>query len=340
MNGTGLSGPSIVLALAGLSFMITVIWGNPLLRVLRYWKIGKIIRVEGPQRHFTKMGTPTMGGVMVILPVLLITVLLNASSLLGFSVLGRSVLLPMGVLVAYALLGAVDDWEGILGRRKGEGLRARTKFLIQILLALAAAVGLRYVLDVPELYLPGVKGEVELGALYIPMAVFFIVGFSNAVNLTDGLDGLAGLISATCFATYGGIAILQGQTFLARFCFTLVGALFGFLWFNVHPAQLFMGDTGSLSLGATLSVVALMTGQWALLPLIAIIPVSTGLSVIIQVTYFKYTRRRYGEGRRVFKMVPIHHHFELSGWSETQIVQRFWLISLLAAMIGVALAVV
>jgi phospho-N-acetylmuramoyl-pentapeptide-transferase len=201
-------------------------------------------------------------------------------------------------------------------------------------------VGLRYVLDVPELYLPGVKGEVELGALYIPVAVFFIVGFSNAVNLTDGLDGLAGLISATCFATYGGIAMLQGQTFLARFCFTLVGALFGFLWFNVHPAQLFMGDTGSLSLGATLSVVALMTGQWALLPLIAIIPVSTGLSVIIQVTYFKYTRRRYGEGRRVFKMVPIHHHFELSGWSETQIVQRFWLISLLAAMIGVALAVV
>ena len=163
---------------------------------------------------------------------------------------------------------------------------------------------------------------------------------SNAVNFTDGLDGLAGLISATAFAAYGGIALLQGQTFLARFCFTLVGAIFGFLWFNVHPAQLFMGDTGSLPLGATLAVIALMTGQWILLPIIAIIPVSIVLSVIIQTAYFKYTRRRYGEGRRVFKMAPLHHHFELSGWSETQVVQRFWLISLLAAMFAAALAVV
>jgi phospho-N-acetylmuramoyl-pentapeptide-transferase len=128
---------------------------------------------------------------------------------------------------------------------------------------------------------------------------------------------------------------MQGQVFLARFCFTLVGALFGFLWFNVHPAQLFMGDTGSLSLGATLAVVALMTSQWALLPLIAVIPLSTALSVILQVSYFKITG-----GRRLFKMAPLHHHFELSGWSETQVVQRFWLISLLFAMIGVALAVV
>jgi phospho-N-acetylmuramoyl-pentapeptide-transferase len=143
------------------------------------------------------------------------------------------------------------------------------------------------------------------------------------------------LISATAFATYGGIALIQGQVFLARFCFTLVGALFGFLWFNVHPAQLFMGDTGSLSLGATLAVAALMTSQWALLPLIAVIPLSTALSVILQVSYFKLTH-----GKRLFKMSPLHHHFELSGWSETQVVQRFWLISLLFAMIGVALAVV
>jgi phospho-N-acetylmuramoyl-pentapeptide-transferase len=134
--------------------------------------------------------------------------------------------------------------------------------------------------------------------------------------------------------------LLQDQIFLARFCFTLVGALFGFLWFNVHPAELFMGDTGSLSLGATLAVVCLMTGQWPLLPIIAVIPVSNTVSVIIQSLYFKYTRRRYGEGKRIFKMAPLHHHFELSGWSETQVVQRFWLISLLAAMIGVALAVI
>lgn len=326
---------SMALALAGISFMITVIWGPPLLRVLRHFNIGKAIRVEGPERHFTKLGTPTMGGVMIIVPVVLLTVLLNAANLFGVSVLGRSVILPMSVLVAYAGLGAIDDWQGLRGRRRGTGMRARTKFLFQVLFALVVAFGLYYILDVPELYLPSIKGEIELGIWYIPMATVFIVGFSNAVNLTDGLDGLAGLISATAFATYGGIALLQHQTFLATFSFTLVGAIFGFLWFNVHPAQLFMGDTGSLSLGATLAVVALMTSQWALLPLIAIIPVSTALSDILQVTYFRLTG-----GKRLFKMAPLHHHFELSGWSETQVVQRFWLISLLAAMIGVALAVV
>ncbi len=333
--------PWFAIGLAGLSFMLTVIWGTPLLRVLHHFKIGKSIRVEGPQRHFTKMGTPTMGGVMIVLPVLLITILLNITSLIGLTVLGRSVLLPMGVMVGYAFLGAIDDWEGIRGRReRGEGMRARTKFLLQLLFALVVAIGLKYFLDVPEMFLPGIKDEIKLGIFYIPLAVFLIVGFSNAINLTDGLDGLAGLISATAFATYGGIAILQGQIFLARFSFTLVGAIFGFLWFNVHPAELFMGDTGSLSLGATLAVVALMTGQWPLLPLVAVIPASITMSVIIQTAYFRYTRRRYGEGRRIFKMAPLQHHFELSGWSETQVVQRFWLIGLLFAMIGVALAVV
>jgi phospho-N-acetylmuramoyl-pentapeptide-transferase len=281
-----------------------------------------------------------MGGVLFVLPVLLITSLLNATKLIGFSGLGRSVLLPMGVLAIYALIGAVDDWQGLRGPIYGEGLQARTKFLLQLLVALIAAIGLRYFLDVPSLYIPGMKGEVDLGIWYIPMAIFIILAMTNAINLTDGLDGLAGLISATAFATYGGIALMQGQVFLARFCFTLVGAVFGFLWFNVHPAELFMGDTGSLALGATLAVVALMTGQWMLLPLIAVIPTSNTLSVIIQSAYFKYTRRRFGEGRRVFKMAPLQHHFELLGWSETQVVQRFWLISLLAAMIGVALAVV
>lgn len=324
---------SVALALAGFSFMLTVIWGEPLLRVLRGFKIGKSIRVEGPERHFTKLGTPTMGGVLIILPVALITILMNAASVFGLTVSGRSVLLPLGVMFAYSLLGAVDDWEGLRGSR--QGMRARTKFIFQVIFAVAIAFGLRYVLGVPDMYLPGVIGEVSLGIWFIPAASFMIVFFSNAVNLTDGLDGLAGLISATAFATYGGIALIQGQWFLARFCFTLVGAMFGFLWFNVHPAQLFMGDTGSLSLGATLAVVAFMTGQWPLLPLIAIIPLSTALSVILQVSYFKLTH-----GKRLFKMSPLHHHFELSGWSETQVVQRFWLISLLFAMIGVALAVV
>jgi phospho-N-acetylmuramoyl-pentapeptide-transferase len=326
---------TLVLTLSTFSFMMTVIWGGPLLRILRYFKIGKLIRVEEPGSHITKMGTPTMGGVMIMLPVALITLLLNAVKLVGLTVLGRSVILPVVVMISFGILGAIDDWEGIRGARRGIGMRARTKFLFQVLLALAAAFVLKYLLDSPEMFWPGVPGELTLGAWYIPIATFIIVGASNAVNFTDGLDGLAGLISATAFATYGLIALMQGQNFIARFCFTLVGAIFGFLWFNVHPAELFMGDTGSLSLGATLGVIALMTGQWLLLPLIAVIPVSEELSVIIQILYFKATK-----GKRFFKMAPMHLHFELLGWSETQVVQRFWLVGLLAAMLGIALAVV
>ena len=335
-----MSSMSLALSLAGLSFMMTVIWGSPLLRVLRHFKIGKIIRLDEPGFHQVKMGTPTMGGVLFILPVALITVLLNAVSIIGMQATGRSILVPLVVMFAYAILGMLDDWEGIRGKRRGDGMRARTKFAFQVILALATAAVLKYMLEVPELIIPGVEIVLELGIWYIPAAAFIIIGASNAINFTDGLDGLAGLIAATAFITYGGIAMLQGQIFVGQFSFTIVGALFGFLWFNVHPASLFMGDTGSLSLGATLGVVALMTGQWAILPIIAIIPVSEALSVIIQVSYFKITRKLTGEGKRFFKMAPIHLHFELLGWSETQVVQRFWLISLLAAMFGVGMALV
>ena len=326
---------AFVLGLAMFSFMMTVIWGTPLLRVLRHFRIGKLIRVDEPGHHNVKMGTPTMGGVLFIVPVLLLTGLLNAASLIGLDVTGTSVLVPLIVLVSYGALGMLDDWEGVRGKRRGEGMRARTKFAAQVVLAIGTAYVLKNFLDVPEMILPGINGEIELGLWYIPIAAFIIVSESNAVNFTDGLDGLAGLISATAFAAFGGIALMQGQIFLARFCFTIVGALFGFLWFNVHPAELFMGDAGSLSLGATLAVVALMTGQWPLLLVIAIIPLSEALSVVIQVGYFKLTK-----GKRFFKMAPIHLHFELLGWSETQVVQRFWLIALLAGMVGVGLALV
>lgn len=331
-----MSNTTLALDLAALAFMITVIWGGPLLRILRHYKIGKLIRVEEPGRHISKMGTPTMGGVMIILPVALITVLLNAASLIGMELLGQSVLVPLLVMLAYAALGALDDWEGIRGKRRGEGMRIRTKLIAQILLAVGIACVLKFMLKVPDLYLPGIQGEIAVSAwVYIPIAAFIIVGASNAVNFTDGLDGLAGMISATIFAAYGAIALLQGQIFVARFCFTLVGALFGFLWFNAHPAQLFMGDTGSLPLGATIAVVALMTGQWALLPIIAIIPVSEAVADVLQIGYFKITK-----GKRLFKMAPLHLHFELLGWSETQIVQRFWLIGISGAMLGIGLAMV
>lgn len=325
---------ALAIGLAGVSFLLAVIWGPPLLRVLRHYKIGETIRIEGPERHYTKQGTPTMGGIMIVVPVILVTLLMNAATLLGFNVTGTSILLPLGVMVVFSLLGMIDDWEGIRGPRRGIGMRARVKFPIQIVLATIVAIGLVYFLDVPQLYIPGAKKAVDIGFWYLPLAVFLIVGTSNAMNFTDGLDGLAGLISATAFVAYGAIALLQGQIFLARFCFILAGATFGFLWFNVYPADLFMGDTGSLPMGATLAVVAMMTGHWILLPLIAVIPVSETLSMILQVAYFRLTG-----GRRIFKMAPLHHHFELSGWSETQIVQRFWLISLLFAMFGIALAI-
>ncbi len=322
---------SLALSLSLLAFIMTVIWGSPLISLLRYFKVGKIIREEGPGRHIEKLGTPTMGGFMIIAPVLLLTVLLNAATLLGFDILGQSVLIPLLVMIAFALLGAIDDWEGIRGSRKGLGMRARTKFLWQIALGLVTAYALKYIVNVPELYWPGYPEPLNLGGWYIPIATIIIVGFSNAINFTDGLDGLAGLISATAFVAYGTIALMQGQEFLGRFCFTIVGALFGFLWFNVHPAELFMGDTGSLAIGATLGVFALMTGQWLLLPIIAIIPVAETISIVLQVAYFKLTH-----GKRLFRMAPLHHHFELLGWSETQVVQRFWLVSLIAAMLGIA----
>jgi phospho-N-acetylmuramoyl-pentapeptide-transferase len=326
---------TLALTLSSLSFLLAIIWGGPLLRVLRHFRIGKLIRVEEPDSHVTKMGTPTMGGVMFIIPVVFLTLLLNAATLIGVDILESSVLLPCITLVVFGILGAIDDWEGIRGPRRGLGMRIRTKFLVQTILALLIVLVLRYVLTVPQLHWPGARHDLDLGIWYIPIAMFIIVGASNAVNFTDGMDGLAGLISATSFVAYGVIALMHGQIFLGRFCFTLVGAVFGFLWFNVHPAQLFMGDSGALALGATLGVVALMTGQWLTLPLIAIIPVSEAVSDLLQIGYFRLTK-----GKRLFKMAPLHLHFELSGWSETQVVQRFWLVSLVCAMLGLALSMV
>lgn len=326
---------NLSIALVILSFALSLIWGGPLIKLMRHFKVGKIIREDGPESHIEKLGTPTMGGFIIILPVIILTVLLNAATLLGFDISGISVMVPLAVMIVFSILGAIDDWEGIRGPRKGLGMSARTKFIVQTVFALVTAFVLKYALHVPELYWPGYSDPISLGVAYIPIATFIIVGFSNAMNFTDGLDGLASLISITAFAAYGVIALTQGQTFLANFSFTIVGALFGFLWFNVHPAQLFMGDAGSLALGATLATVALMTGQWLMLPLIAIIPVSEVLSVVLQVIYY-----RFSGGKRLFKMAPLHHHFELLGWSETQVVQRFWIINLLAVLAGITISMV
>jgi phospho-N-acetylmuramoyl-pentapeptide-transferase len=348
---------SFALTLGTVSFFIAVIWGPPLLRLLRRLRIGKQIRVELPTSHRSKMGTPTMGGLMVLVPVTIITVAMNLANFLsgfdagkailayfnfeeGSPLIGKSILLPLLVLAAYGILGAVDDLSEVRGWWGGEGVRARFMFPLQMLLALLAAIGLYHpqFLGLHEVGVPMVKEVVDVGLWYVPIATFVIISMANAVNLTDGLDGLAGSIAAVAFVAYGIIAFLQGQFPLLSFCFTMVGALFAFLWFNAHPAQLFMGGMGSLAVGATLAVVALMSFQWLLLPIVGLIFVAEAGSVVIQVTIFKLTRWLTGAGRRVFKMTPIHLHFEVLGWSETQITQRFWLIGVLSAMLGIALA--
>ncbi len=330
---------AFALAVGGLTFLITVIWGEPFIEILRRLGIGKQVRVEIADVHSRKIGTPTMGGLLILFPVLLVTLGLNIANLLLQDITGRSILVPLAVLIYYGGLGALDDWEGIRGERAiGEGIPARLKFAAQVLGALGTALVLYYGLDIHSMAIPGIPFKFNLGLLYIPIAMFAIVGTSNAVNLTDGLDGLAGIITASAFAAYGVIAQLQGQVYLVQFCFVMVGACFAFLWFNAHPAQLFMGDTGSLALGATLATVALMTGQWLILPIIAIIPVAETVSVILQVLSSQISRRFLGKDRRIFRRTPLHHHFELGGWSETQIVQRFWLVGILASIVGVALA--
>jgi len=343
------------LTLGAASFLIAVIWGPPLIRLLRRWRIGQQIRLEGPERHRSKMGTPTMGGLMILIPVMVITVVMNFANFLsgfeagkavlayfhfeeGSPLIGKSILLPLLVMIVFGLLGAVDDLASVRRWWGGGGIKARYMFPIQIVLALATAIGLYYFLDLHEVGIPFVEDVVDVGRWYVPIAVFVIVGSANAVNLTDGLDGLAGSIAVVAFAAYGVIAYLQDQFPLLSFSFTMVGAVFAFLWFNAHPAQLFMGGMGSLALGATLAVVALMSFQWLLLPIIGLMFVAVAASVVIQVGYFKITRRLTGTGRRVFKMTPLHHHFEMLGWSETQITWRFFIISVLAAMLGIALA--
>ncbi|MEM7531583.1 MAG: phospho-N-acetylmuramoyl-pentapeptide-transferase [Chloroflexota bacterium] len=330
------------LTLGTASFFIAVIWGHPLIVLLKRWGIGKQIRDDQPDSHQVKTGTPTMGGILIVVPVLLITGVLNIANLWGWNYIGQSTLLLFFCLGSHAILGAIDDWQGVKGfRGKGEGMSARMKSGFQFIFATALALVLYF--GPPNwdyVGVPGFPDFFQIGIWMIPATILVIVGTSNAVNLADGLDSLAGSIASISFACYGLIAYLQDQVYLAAFCFTIVGALLAFLWYNAYPAQMFMGDTGSLALGATLGLVAIMTGQWLLLPVIGFVFLAITVSVILQVGYFKLTKRLYGEGRRIFRRAPIHHHFEHLGWSEMQIKERFWLIAVLSGMLGVALALV
>lgn len=327
------------LLLAAAAFALTLAVGAWWVRFAREHKLGKQIRLDGPQSHLTKTGTPTMGGVMIVSTVVVLTVL--------FNLVDRwSMLLPLAVLVSFAVLGGIDDWLSLTkSKSKTHGFTVRYKFWLMMAIALIASLALYlprpFGLEHEGLVQIPFVGERNIGVWFIPIATLIIVFISNAVNITDGLDSLAGWNLLLAFAAYGVMTFLAEPrlTNLMAFSFTLVGACAAFLWYNAHPAQVFMGDLGSLALGATLAIVALQSQQWLMLSIVGIVFIVEAFSSMIQTGYFKWTKRRYGEGRRVFKMAPLHHHFELLGWSQVQVTQRFVLIGAVAAMIGISLAI-
>src|SRR5919198_1853621 len=322
---------AVALSMGAMAFLITLVLGYPFVDYLRRAGLGKKVRIDGPHTHLEKTGTPTMGGLLVVFSVITLTVALTLSL---YRETGRSILLPMAVMLATAILGWYADRLSLVGR-KGEGLRARTKFALLGAIALVASYVLWRGLEIDYIYMPGIRDKIVIGWLVVPLGLLAIMGTAHAVNLIDGLDSLAGHTTAIAYIAYGIIAYLYGQTYLVTFCFIVAGALLGFLWFNAYPAEVFMGDTGALALGATLAVVAMMLGQVLLLFVIGFVFVAVAISVILQVVYFRLTG-----GKRLFRMAPLQHHFEMMGWSQTQVAQRFWLISIVTGLLGVALALV
>jgi len=312
------------LSLGAMTFAATTIAGRPFLALLRRLKVGKEISEWGPESHQTKAGTPTMGGVLILLAIAVATV---AANLFGRYSIG----LPLAVMGALGALGLVDDLGSLQGRPQS-ALNKRVKFVAFVAIGVAAAFGLYEGLDLRAVNVP-YDGRYDLGGFYIPIAVGVVVLSAGGVAVTDGLDGLAAGTSALAFSAYGVIAVQQEQTYLAAFCFTVATAVLGFLWYNSHPAQMFMGDTGALALGGGLATVAFMTGQWLVLPVIGVVFVMEGASDVLQVGYY-----RLSGGKRIFRMAPLHHHFEKMDWSEPQVVQRFWLIGVLGAIVGIILA--
>jgi phospho-N-acetylmuramoyl-pentapeptide-transferase len=306
------------------TFFIAVAIGTPIVNYLRRQKIGKEISEYLPE-HQHKAGTPTFGGFIIWLPTFVVT----AVAVDWWE--HRSILLPLGMIGISMAAGFVDDL-GTLQHRAQKGLSWRFKMSFTALFALAAAIVLYQYIEVESINIPYVGGY-ELGLFYIPIAAAIIVATTSAVAITDGLDGLAGGTTLFGFLAYGIVGFIQGQDFVATFAFIIAGSTLGFLWYNAHPARVIMGDTGALALGSSLAVIALMTGQWLLLPIIGIVFVAEAFSNIIQIGYFKLSG-----GKRIFRRAPFHHHLVLIGWAETQVVTRFWLVSIVAAMAGVALA--
>ncbi|MGE5586839.1 MAG: phospho-N-acetylmuramoyl-pentapeptide-transferase [Clostridia bacterium] len=309
----------IYAALVAIGTVIAI--GPASIRILRRMKFGQSIRSNGPATHLAKAGTPTMGGIMILLGVFVAT-LLFAPRTLGSA-------WALFITLGFGAIGLADDFIIVVAKRS-LGLRARYKLGAQIVLAILLGL---FAAARPELgtavSVPFLGQRLDLGPGYVAFAAFVVVSASNAVNLTDGLDGLASGTVAIAALTYGVIATQRGAVDVAVFAFALAGACVGFAWFNCHPAQVIMGDTGSLALGAALGCLAILTKTEILLVVIGGVFVVEALSVIIQVTYFRLTG-----GRRVFRMSPLHHHFELSGWQEPKVVTRFWIFGLVFAVLG------
>ncbi|MEY4561615.1 MAG: hypothetical protein RLZZ618_892 [Pseudomonadota bacterium] len=352
------------------ALVIGLAFGPWVIRRLTSLKIGQPIREYGVESHLVKSGTPTMGGVLILIGIVV-------STLLWFDWSNRFVWIVMLVTLGFGAIGWVDDWRKVV-QKNPEGMASREKYLWQSLIGLVAALYLAFSVsetsnlrvlelflrwvqsgfsnDLPpkaDLMIPFIKSvSYPLGVFgFIILTYIVIVGSSNAVNLTDGLDGLAIMpvvmvgsalgvfayvVGSSVYSKYLLFPYIPGAGELLIFCAAMAGAGLAFLWFNTHPAQVFMGDVGALSLGGALGTIAVITRQEVVLSIMGGIFVVEALSVMLQVTWFKFTKRRYGTGRRIFKMAPLHHHFEKSGWRETQVVVRFWIITMLLCLIGLA----
>lgn len=349
---------------------IAFMFGPGLIRWLVAKKIGQSVRTDGPQTHLIKSGTPTMGGALILLS-------LGVSTLLWADLSNRFIWVVLIVTFGFGAVGWVDDWRKVVYRNP-KGLSARAKFFWQTMVGLIAAVYISFSISAPNneqvlrLFMHWVSGgfseavplqtalivpffksvSYPLGMLgFITLTYLVIVGTSNAVNLTDGLDGLAIMPTVLVGAALGLFTYVAGNAVFAKylllphvpgageltvFCAALAGAGLGFLWFNAYPAEVFMGDVGALALGAALGTVAVIARQEIVLFIMGGVFVAETLSVMAQVSYFKYTKKKYGEGRRILRMAPLHHHFEQTGWKETQVVVRFWIITILLVLVGLS----
>ena len=329
------------------ALLLSFLLGPPIIRWLRTLRVGQVVRADGPETHLGKAGTPTMGGVLIIVATV-------TATLLWAELTNAYTIVTLVVLVWLGALGFLDDYLKVV-RRRTEGLVGRYKLVGQGLLGLLLGAFLWFY-DLspfpPNWTSVPLLADYHLviwGPLFIPWVMFILAGSSNAVNLTDGLDGLAAGLSAIAAATFAvfayligrvdtsnylGLFYLPGAGELAVFCVALVGATLGFLWYNAHPAEVFMGDTGSLAIGGAIGAVAVLLKAEFLLGIVGGVFVLEAISVILQVGYFKYTARRFGRGERIFRMAPLHHHFEKSGWPESKVIIRFWILGILFAVLA------